>query len=118
MIDLQSMTPTELRKLIKEQPEEVVKAILDGVTDTVTTVEEDAYHNRTYQLDITRNRYDGNLVGQQEVTWTYHDAKVGNVDAITVDQGIGEKQRKVIRHSVEGAVLSMEAGIVAEPTRR
>ena len=73
MIDLQSMTPTELRKLIKEQPEEVVRRILDGQTDTVTTVGEDAYHNRTHQLDITRNRYDGNLVGQQEVKWTYYE---------------------------------------------
>jgi hypothetical protein len=77
--DIRSMGIVEARKLTKEV---ILAAVYEGITDTITTVEEDAQHNRTRQEDKTYLRWDGSLLGTKVTTWTYHNPKVGNVDKI------------------------------------
>jgi len=110
--ELRERNPAELRKLPQE---ELVEAILEGQTYTVTVVPltKDEYGNNVEHEWEVRRAYDGNLVSRHRVEWTYHDAKRGVVDGITVREG---NRERIISHSRNGKVLRQRQRIVAEET--
>jgi hypothetical protein len=93
--------------------EDVLQAAFDGVTYVVWKAQEqDKFGNWTRQAYEVHNEADGNLLDACETRWTYHDAAKGSVSEITVDRGIGVKDRLVIAHDEEGKVTSARRAVI------
>jgi len=98
-MNLTELTPTELRTMIKNEPEAVVAAILEGETISDVNLVKDKDGNSTELTEVVRDALTGNLISSQRITWTYYDAKAGVVKDIDVQVG---NQMQRIEHYTDG----------------
>ena len=91
--EIRAMNPNEARKL---PVEELIRAIYEGETYPVTNLVKDKFGNNIEQTNEAYAKLDGNLISRHMVTWTYHDAKVGNVKDITTEEFYEEGSPKSV----------------------
>lgn len=91
--DLTTLSPTELGGMAKA---DIIAEILEGVTQTDSTVVQDPKLGNISMEETTTDAY-GNVLGTRMVDWTYYPT--GEVNEIIVKDN---RERLVIRHFRDG----------------
>ena len=113
--EISCLTELSLDELRARFPEDIVKALLDGLPYHITLeILYDKSGNKARDSYEIRNRYDGNLMGKLSTTWTYWDEKQRIVRDMTIDDGIGIKRRTIVHHRSNSEPELVET-LVVEP---
>ena len=105
--DLTTLSPAQLNKMLKA---DIIAEILDGVTRSSATLDQDDKGNAVRMEETTTDAY-GKLLGTRIVEWTYYPG--GEVDEITVTD---DKERVVVKHYTDGKQpIAIKKPIKPEP---
>ena len=99
-MNLTELTPTELRTMIKDEPEELIAIIVeDQRIDASLPIERDEHGNAIRQLRRTKDAY-GKIIEEKVIRWTYYgDDSTGEVNEIITESA---KEIATVKHTLDG----------------
>lgn len=108
--DIRAMGIVQARKF---SVEELVKAVYEGLTDTTCVLDHDEKGNQVHRVDRSVDTYSGSLVELREIWWDYY--ATGELKTVTVDDGIGLKERLVVKYYKDGTQPTATRMVIGEP---